>query len=164
MIWAWVVTSSAVVASSAIRSLGSAASAIAIITRWRIPPESWWGYWRKRSRAAGRRTSSISSTARSCAAALLTSSCRLIASVICGPIRSVGLSDRAGSWNTIAIWLPRTTRIFRSDRPISSWPSNRIEPVICALGGSSAMIARELTVLPHPDSPISPTVRARGTV
>ena len=40
MIWAWVVTSSAVVASSAISSFGSAASAIAIITRWRIPPES----------------------------------------------------------------------------------------------------------------------------
>ena len=40
MIWACVVTSSAVVASSAISSCGSPASAIAIITRWRMPPES----------------------------------------------------------------------------------------------------------------------------
>jgi len=44
MICAWVVTSSAVVASSAISTFGSEASAMAIITRWRIPPESWCGY------------------------------------------------------------------------------------------------------------------------
>ena len=37
-ICAWIVTSSAVVGSSATISLGSHASAIAIITRWRIPP------------------------------------------------------------------------------------------------------------------------------
>ena len=34
------VTSSAVVGSSAIKSFGLQISAIAIITRWRIPPES----------------------------------------------------------------------------------------------------------------------------
>src|SRR5437764_3370469 len=39
-IWAWTVTSSAVVGSSAIRSFGSLASAIAIMARWRIPPEN----------------------------------------------------------------------------------------------------------------------------
>ena len=39
-IWAWIVTSSAVVGSSAIRILGSFISAIAIITRCRIPPEN----------------------------------------------------------------------------------------------------------------------------
>ena len=37
------VTSSAVVGSSAIRSFGRQASAIAIMTRWLMPPESWWG-------------------------------------------------------------------------------------------------------------------------
>ena len=42
-IWAWIVTSSAVVGSSAISTAGSHASAIAIITRWRMPPENWWG-------------------------------------------------------------------------------------------------------------------------
>ena len=42
-IWAWIVTSSAVVGSSAMSSFGEHASAIAIITRWRMPPESWWG-------------------------------------------------------------------------------------------------------------------------
>ena len=42
-ICAWIVTSSAVVGSSAISSFGAHASAIAIITRWRRPPESWCG-------------------------------------------------------------------------------------------------------------------------
>ena len=43
MIWAWTVTSSAVVGSSAMSSFGLSASAIAIIARWRMPPENWCG-------------------------------------------------------------------------------------------------------------------------
>ena len=39
-IWAWMVTSSAVVGSSAISSSGSQASAMAIMTRWAMPPDS----------------------------------------------------------------------------------------------------------------------------
>ena len=39
-ICAWMVTSSAVVGSSAMMSFGLQASPIAIITRWRMPPES----------------------------------------------------------------------------------------------------------------------------
>ena len=42
-ICAWMVTSSAVVGSSAISSFGRQAIAIAIITRWLMPPESWCG-------------------------------------------------------------------------------------------------------------------------
>ena len=37
------VTSRAVVGSSAMSSAGRHDSAIAIMARWRIPPESWWG-------------------------------------------------------------------------------------------------------------------------
>ena len=44
MIWAWTVTSRAVVGSSAISTSGWHSSAMAIITRWRIPPENSWGY------------------------------------------------------------------------------------------------------------------------
>ena len=40
MICAWIVTSSAVVGSSAIRTCGSTESPIAIIARWRMPPEN----------------------------------------------------------------------------------------------------------------------------
>ena len=39
MICAWVVTSRAVVGSSAISSLGEQDRAMAIMTRWRMPPE-----------------------------------------------------------------------------------------------------------------------------
>ena len=42
-ICAWMVTSSAVVGSSAISSCGLHDSAMAIITLWRMPPENWWG-------------------------------------------------------------------------------------------------------------------------
>ena len=42
-IWAWVVTSSAVVGSSAIMREGLQARAMAIITRWHMPPLSWCG-------------------------------------------------------------------------------------------------------------------------
>ena len=45
-ICAWIVTSSAVVGSSAISSSGEQDSAIAIITRWRMPPENSCGYER----------------------------------------------------------------------------------------------------------------------
>ncbi len=38
-IWAWMVTSSAVVGSSAMSSSGSQASAMAIITRCAMPPD-----------------------------------------------------------------------------------------------------------------------------
>ncbi|MNT60024.1 hypothetical protein D3C72_1975810 [compost metagenome] len=42
-ICAWMVTSSAVVGSSASSTRGLQASAIAIMTRWRMPPENWCG-------------------------------------------------------------------------------------------------------------------------
>ena len=47
------VTSNAVVGSSAMSSFGLHDSAIAIITRWRMPPENWCGYWSTRSSAFG---------------------------------------------------------------------------------------------------------------
>ena len=39
-IWAWIVTSRAVVGSSAMSRSGSQARAMAIITRWAMPPDS----------------------------------------------------------------------------------------------------------------------------
>ena len=50
---AWIVTSSAVVGSSAINSAGRPASAIAIITRCFMPPDSWCGYAFKRACGSG---------------------------------------------------------------------------------------------------------------
>ncbi len=42
-IWAWMVTSSAVVGSSATRTSGLLATAMATMTRWHMPPENWCG-------------------------------------------------------------------------------------------------------------------------
>ena len=74
-ICAWMVTSRAVVGSSAISTLGLQASAIAIITRCRIPPENWWGKSPSRFAAAGIPTRSSSSAARRRAASLLMPRC-----------------------------------------------------------------------------------------
>jgi len=43
MICAWMVTSRAVVGSSAMSSSGLQDRAMAIMTRWRMPPENWCG-------------------------------------------------------------------------------------------------------------------------
>ena len=69
-IWACTVTSSAVVGSSAINSLGSHISAMAIMTRWRRPPESWCGNWPSLSPGAVMPTRARRSAARSLATRL----------------------------------------------------------------------------------------------
>ncbi len=74
-ICAWIVTSSAVVGSSAISSFGEFTSAIATITRWRSPPESWCGYAARRSAGRGSPTSSSTSRARTMAACCVVSLC-----------------------------------------------------------------------------------------
>ena len=66
-ICACTVTSSAVVGSSANSSLGPHARAIAIITRWRKPPESWCGYSPSRRLGSGIPTDVSSASASSAA-------------------------------------------------------------------------------------------------
>ena len=83
----WMVTSSAVVGSSAISSFGSQASAIAIITRCRIPPESWCGYCDTRSAGRGMPTRPSTSTARSSASAFDAPRCSRTDSAIWSPMR-----------------------------------------------------------------------------
>ena len=61
---AWIVTSSAVVGSSAMMTLGWFAIAMAIMTRCRIPPENSCGYWSKRLSASLIPTLSSSSALR----------------------------------------------------------------------------------------------------
>ncbi len=84
-ICACTVTSSAVVGSSAMSSSGSQASAMAIITRWRMPPENWCGYSPARRRGSGMPTSASASTARSRAAARRDRKCTRWCSAICSP-------------------------------------------------------------------------------
>ena len=94
------VTSSAVVGSSAMSSSGSLASAMAIITRWRWPPEA--DADRRRAAARGRRMPTLLA-ARARARAPRALACRdgsstsaTWRSIVCS-----GLSEVIGSWKTM---------------------------------------------------------------
>ena len=159
-ICAWIVTSSAVVGSSAISSAGLQDSAMAIITRCRMPPENSCGYCLRRFSGLGMPTRASRSMARCLACALSSFMCRTIASVSCRPTVSTGLSEVIGSWKIIAMRLPRSARISFSSSFSRSWPLNSIVPaVIWPPGaGTSRMIESEVTLLPEPLSPTMPSV------
>ena len=113
----WIVTSSAVVGSSAISSFGSQASAIAIITRWRMPPENWCGY--SSTRSAGLRHADQAEHLDGPVQGLLLGRrprCSRTASAICSPTVIVGFSEVSGSWKIMPISLPRIWRISSSAR------------------------------------------------
>ena len=79
------VTSRAVVGSSAIRSSGLLISAMAIMARWRIPPENSWGCWSTRLSGLGMPTRASISMTVVRAAFFETFSCTRMASVSCCP-------------------------------------------------------------------------------
>ena len=85
---------------------------MAIMMRWRMPPESWCGYSFTRRSALGMCTSFSISTVLSMAARLPSPSWSLKASAICSPQVNTGLSDVIGSWKIIEISLPRIFRIW----------------------------------------------------
>ncbi|MNT23102.1 hypothetical protein D3C72_1585130 [compost metagenome] len=128
MIWARMVTSSAVVGSSASSSLGRQASAMAIMARWRWPPESWCGKLSKRCAASLMPVRSSSAMARSRAARRSRSSCSASVSTIWLPIVYSGFSAVIGSWKIIAMSAPRMARISRSDTSSRFLPSKRMAP------------------------------------
>ncbi len=161
-ICACTVTSSAVVGSSANRTFGPQAKAMAIITRWRIPPESSCGYCRSRRAGSGIRTSTSSRSAISRAELRSMPRWTRSGSAICSPMRISGLSEPIGSWNTVDIDRPQISRSCLSVRSISSTPSKRIDPErSIPPPAMSPMIERVSTVLPDPDSPTMPTASPR---
>ena len=106
----WIVTSSAVVGSSAIRSFGSQAIAIAIITRCCCPPDSCDGYESMRRSGSGMPTSRSTSTARLRAARPVMPMWRRNTSSSCQPTVNTGFSDVIGSWKIIEMSAPRSLR------------------------------------------------------
>ncbi len=132
---------------------------MAIITRWRMPPENWCGYSLIRSWTRGMPTRSRTSAALSMACSLDTSRCRETASAICLPTVMVGFSEVSGSWKIMPISLPRIFRICSSDKAVRSWPLSLMLPVaMCPPVGSRFMIDKAVIVLPQPDSPTMPRV------
>ncbi len=158
------VTSRAVVGSSAMRSSGSHASAIAIITRWAIPPDISSGYDLTRRSGSGMPTIWSSSTARLRAALWVMSRWSSRTSPICVPTSHTGLSDDCGCWKIMLIRLPRIFRISSVGSLSRSLPSNTTSPASVIPGdATSRMIERLVTLLPHPDSPTRPMISPRST-
>ena len=165
-ICAWIVTSSAVVGSSAISSFGRPASAIAIIARWRWPPESWCGQASTRRSGSGMPVLASSSIARARASARPRSACSASTSPIWAPTVCSGLSAVIGSWKIIAISPPRTARSSGSPACSRSRPAKRIAPVVSAPSTRPSTDSAVID-LPEPDSPtranFSPAAMANDT-
>src|SRR5215204_1305714 len=166
-IWACMVTSRAVVGSSAMRTCGSQERAMAMTTLWRIPPENWCGYCLRRSWAFGMPTSSSSSTARSAARFPDIPRCCLRLSMIWRPTRMVGSSEVIGSWKTIAIFGPLMSSMRFSESLRRSSPSKTISPSLTMVfdSGFRRMMLFAATDFPDPDSPtmasVSPRLRSK---
>ena len=132
---------------------------MAIITRWRMPPDSWCGYWSSRLSGSVMPTSVNSSTARARAVASSMPRWIVSGSMIWSPILSTGLSEVIGSWKIMAISRPRMRRMSSSDRESRSCPPKRTLPAMRAVrAGSSRMTASADTDLPEPDSPTMATI------
>src|SRR6266576_1610956 len=85
---------------------------------------------------------------------------------IWSPTRSTGLSAVIGSWNTMAMRVPRIARSSVSDL-VSSWsPCSWIEPLSTCIApfGSRPITACAVTDLPEPDSPTTQTISSAPTV
>ena len=161
-ICAWIVTSSAVVGSSAIRKSGSAASVIAIITRCFWPPLRRNGYSSMRRSGSGMPTRPSHSIALARAAAPRSGVCASIASTICSPTRITGFRLVAGSWKIMPMRPPRTARMPDSGSASTSCPSSATRPCVTSpLSGSSRISASAVMLLPQPDSPTSAKVSPR---
>ena len=155
-IWSWMVTSSPVVGSSAISSAGSPASAVAIITRWRMPPDSSYGYCFNRSFIWEIPTSSSSSEARTLARSRLTPARLTSTSRSWAPTVFNGFRETIGSWKIMAISRPLTRDCTAGSNMFS--PFQRISPLVMRPGGRTRpSMARPMTLLPDPDSPTMPT-------
>jgi len=163
--WAWMVTSSAVVGSSASSSRGEQASAMAIITRWRMPPESWCGKSSRRRSGVAMPTRSSRPIARLRASVFGMDSCARMVSMIWSPMRNTGFSEVIGSWKIMPMDGPRSVRNSFFDIPTSSRPSKRIEPDAIRPGGSGnrPRMDSAVTLLPEPLSPTMPSTSPGAT-
>src|SRR6185437_5696693 len=148
-ICAWIDTSSEATASSSRSTRGSAASARAIATRWRWPPESAPGTalsWR-----SSRPTWSPSSATRAARSPAVRSKCRRRTSSMHDAGVWRGSSELYGSWNTIWVSRPRRRRSdARRAGELRSAPATAMRPEV---GVSRPTSIRASVVLPEPDSP-----------
>jgi hypothetical protein len=148
------------VGSSATSRSGSTASARAIATRWRCPPESSYGCRWMKSSAGPSPTVRSRSVAFSLASSGRARPWRSSGRTMWCATSCTGFSDPNGSWKTI--WTrPRYSSEAR--RPSffkTSTPSSSSAP---ASGCSRRRTMRASVLLPLPDSPTSATASPRRT-
>src|SRR5690349_2913713 len=159
-IWAWIDTSSDATASSSRSTRGSAASARAIATRWRWPPDSAPG--RAFSWRSSRPTWSPSSATRAARSSAVRSKCRRRTSSMHDAGVWRGSSELYGSWNTIWVSRPRRRRsaALRAGE-LRSAPATAMRPEV---GVSRPTSIRASVVLPEPDSPTTASDSPSATV
>ena len=148
---------------------------MAIITRWRIPPDISCGYWSIRLLASGIRTRSSISSVRVRAWARFMPRCRRSASPIWLPTVYTGFRLVSGSWKIIEMRSPRMSRICgsgscsRSTTCPSSWRNSTSPLSITARVpiSISRITDNADTDLPDPDSPttasVPPSCRSNDT-
>ena len=162
-ICACTMTSSAVVGSSPITSLGLQARAMAIMARCRMPPLISWG--NSVTRLGLMPTRSNSSRARTIALDSEVPSCRMIGSAICLPTCCTGFRAFMAPWKMIEMSFQRILLMPYSVRLARFLPSKRISPETTRpFSGSSLRMARAAVVLPQPDSPARPRLRPCSTM
>ena len=136
----WTVTSRAVVASSVIRRSGSHESAIGdhhplAHASGQLVGDTAGAF----SAGSGRPTDASSSTARSRApTARQPQMLRASPSVSCRPMRTTGLSEVSGSWNTIATRRPQICSLTDRGAERRSTPSRTALPAHLGLRGGDA--------------------------
>ena len=133
--------------------------AMAIITRWRIPPEISWGYWSISVSGFLRPTLARVSITRFRMVSLSKSVCSFRLSPTWVPIFITGFNEVIGSWKIMDIFLPWIFRLSSRLMPSSSCPFRRMEPSdTWASSLSNPITARDVMDLPEPDSPTIPTI------
>jgi len=157
------VTSRAVVGSSAIIISGLVISAMAIMILWSIPPLIWCGYSLYRFSGSGMWTSFNVWIILSRASASSHGICAFATSISCWPTVQRGSNDDIGSWKIMLIRMPRILRYSLPGSPTSSRPSKSMLPSIRAGGTfTNPSIEWAVTLFPQPDSPTKARTSSRS--
>ena len=137
---------------------------MAIVTRWRIPPDNWCGYSRMRRAGAGMPTWRRRSSARARATFFEAVPCTTIGSMIWSPIRRTGFSALRGFCDTMPTRVPRVRRIATSSARNMSTPATSTVPErVTSARANAPTIERRIIVLPEPDSPTTPSASPGAT-
>ena len=142
------------VGSSASTIAGAPATARAIATRCRSPPDSWVGRAGSLRPSPTRRSAAAAASRRAASAAPAYSRPSATLS------RTLWCSARKYCWNTNPIEAARSPASSRSDRPATSRPVTRTVP---AVARSSVPARCSRVVLPEPDGPSTATSSPAAT-